>query len=440
MPRAALRPPLARRRCVAASSSRSREPARGVPSTVPNPSEETDYLRAMPVPFAVVKTIPDEEGRTVDLVFAYVNDAAIALAGCAREVLVGSSVFDACPDVARCMLGVLDDTARTGAAQYFTCRSVSGDRYFSVRSYRPREGFCACVLQDVTEQALLDRRLREERRLLERQAMRDPLTGLYHVRQGRRLVEGALAEPRWEGACSALFMFDVDDFKKVNDEHGHHRGDDVLRGGGGRDQLVGGAGDDTYFVDTPGDRVFEGAGQGTDRVVATSTYRLAADQEVEILQLARSTGGAPLSLTGNTFGQTLLGNAGDNRLDGGCGDDRLAGGLGEDRLTGGSGADTFVFDTPSGRGNVDHVRDFVSRDDGFQLDHAVFSRLAIGVLAPEQFKQLGPAKADADDRILYRQKTGELFYDADGSGRKEAVLIAVLDNHAILDHTDFLIV
>ncbi len=137
MPRAALRPPLVRRRCVAASSSRSGEPARGVPSTVPNPSEETDYLRAMPVPFAVVKTIPDEEGRTVDLVFAYVNDAAIALAGCAREVLVGSSVFDACPDVARCMLGVLDDTARTGAAQYFTCRSVSGDRYFSVRSYRP---------------------------------------------------------------------------------------------------------------------------------------------------------------------------------------------------------------------------------------------------------------------------------------------------------------
>ena len=230
MPRAALRPPLARRRCVAASSSRSREPARGVPSIVPNPSEETDYLRAMPVPFAVVKTIPDEEGRTVDLVFAYVNDAAIALAGCAREVLVGSSVFDACPDVARCMLGVLDDTARTGAAQYFTCRSVFVDRYFSVRSYRPREGFCACVLQDVTEQALLDRRLREERRLLERQAMRDPLTGLYHVRQGRRLVEGALAEPRWEGACSALFMFDVDDFKKVSDEHGHHRGDDVLRG------------------------------------------------------------------------------------------------------------------------------------------------------------------------------------------------------------------
>ena len=41
---------------------------------MPNPSEETDYLRAMPVPFAVVKTVPDEEGRTVDAVFAYVNE------------------------------------------------------------------------------------------------------------------------------------------------------------------------------------------------------------------------------------------------------------------------------------------------------------------------------------------------------------------------------
>lgn len=217
-------------------------------------------------------------------------------------------------------------------------------------------------------------------------------------------------------------------------------GDDVLRGGGGRDQLVGGAGDDTYFVDRPGDRVFEGTGQGNDRVVATSAYRLAADQEVEILQLAKSTGCANLSLSGNAFGQTLIGNAGDNRLDGGGGDDRLAGGLGGDRLTGGSGADSFVFDTRLGHGNVDHVTDFASPDDVFRLDHAVFSRLAIGALAPEQFKTLGLAKADADDRILYKQKSGELFYDADGSGRKEAVLVAVLDNHATLDHTDFLIV
>ena len=217
----------------------------------------------------------------------------------------------------------------------------------------------------------------------------------------------------------------------------------------GRDELVGGAGNDTYFVDTPGDRVFEGTGQGTDRIVATSSYRLADGQEIEILQLAKGAGGtgwAPLSLTGNAFGQTLVGNAGDNRLDGGGGDDRLAGGLGDDRLTGGSGADTFVFDTRPGRGNVDHVSDFASPDDVFQLDHAVFARLDIGVLAPGQFKILGPAKAaqaaktDADDRILYKQKTGELFYDADGSGRKEAVLIAVLDNHATLDHTDFLIV
>jgi len=35
--------------------------------------------------------------------------------------------------------------------------------------------------------------------------------------------------------------------------------------------------------------------------------------------------------------------------------------------------------------------------------------------------------------------TGELFYDADGSGQGAAVKFAVLDNKAALNHTDFLI-
>ncbi|MBD8905749.1 calcium-binding protein [Methylorubrum zatmanii] len=217
-------------------------------------------------------------------------------------------------------------------------------------------------------------------------------------------------------------------------------GNDILRGRGGDDQLVGGAGDDTYVVDTAGDHVFEGVGQGTDRLVATSSYQLAAGQEIEILQLARSTGRESLALTGNGFDQTLIGNAGDNRLDGGAGDDILAGKLGSDRLTGGAGADTFVFDTRPGHGTVDHITDFSSQDDVLRLDHRVFSGLEIGILASAQFKNLDEAGPDADDRLLYRQQTGELFYDSDGSGRKAAVLIALLDNHASLDHADVFVV
>lgn len=143
-------------------------------------------------------------------------------------------------------------------------------------------------------------------------------------------------------------------------------------------------------------------------------------------------------LFGDGGNDSLRGGAGRDQLVGGAGDDTLAGGRGADLLAGGGGADTFLFDAKPGRGGVDHIKDFTPQDDVLHLDHRVFSGLDPGVPAATQFRSHG--KADADDRILYTQTTGELFYDADGGGRKPAVLIAVLDNHAALDHTDILVV
>ena len=61
------------------------------------------------------------------------------------------------------------------------------------------------------------------------QADRDPLTGLFNRRrfwdQLSREVERAL---RFHHTLS-LLIFDVDDFKRINDEHGHLTGDEVIR-------------------------------------------------------------------------------------------------------------------------------------------------------------------------------------------------------------------
>jgi diguanylate cyclase (GGDEF)-like protein/PAS domain S-box-containing protein len=57
---------------------------------------------------------------------------------------------------------------------------------------------------------------------LAEQAVRDPLTGLGNRREADRLL--AATRPG-----DALVMFDLDHFKKVNDELGHATGDDVLR-------------------------------------------------------------------------------------------------------------------------------------------------------------------------------------------------------------------
>ncbi len=70
-------------------------------------------------------------------------------------------------------------------------------------------------------------------RYVERQAIRDGLTGLFNHRyfQERLLQECALAH-RYDLPLS-LLMIDVDDFKKFNDEFGHQLGDEVVREIGG---------------------------------------------------------------------------------------------------------------------------------------------------------------------------------------------------------------
>lgn len=203
----------------------------------------------------------------------------------------------------------------------------------------------------------------------------------------------------------------------------------VLDGRGGVDRLAGWAGDDTYVVDTARDRVVEAAGEGRDTLLTTVSYSLAARQEVEVLRFDASADTARLNLRGNEFAQTLIGNAAANGLDGG---------LGNDVLKGGRGADTFHFSTSPHTGNCDRIADFAP-EDTIRLSNGIFTGLAAGLLAEAAFKNISAGTIDADDRILYRQKTGDLFYDPDGSGKLGAVKFAILDNKAALTAADILV-
>jgi diguanylate cyclase (GGDEF)-like protein len=63
---------------------------------------------------------------------------------------------------------------------------------------------------------------------IQRQAMTDELTGLANVRALHAILERELERSRRFGNAVSLVMLDIDDFKRVNDTHGHQRGDDVL--------------------------------------------------------------------------------------------------------------------------------------------------------------------------------------------------------------------
>jgi Ca2+-binding RTX toxin-like protein len=189
-------------------------------------------------------------------------------------------------------------------------------------------------------------------------------------------------------------------------------GNDTLYGEAGNDSMVGGLGDDTYYLDSTGDKVVELANQGTDTVVSDISLSLAKVANVENWV---GIGSADIAATGNALGNSLTGNSGSNTVDGG---------LGNDTLTGGAGADRFVFSSKLGVTNTDTITDFVSGTDKIQLSKSVFSKFKAGAVAQANFVSGGAnTKAlDSNDYLIFNGS--QLLYDADGSGKGVAVVVA----------------
>jgi cysteinyl-tRNA synthetase len=133
-------------------------------------------------------------------------------------------------------------------------------------------------------------------------------------------------------------------------------------------------------------------------------------------------------LTGGLSGDRLSGGRGDDVLDGG--------GASRDVLKGGKGADTFVFAAFHG---VDRIKDFDVGEDRIRLDNALLHGLDDGPLAVGAFV-VGSRAADADDRIIYDDRTGILKYDANGELAGGVVKIAKLAPGLELSHHHFEIV
>ncbi|ALK97998.2 hypothetical protein AM586_19175 [Massilia sp. WG5] len=61
-------------------------------------------------------------------------------------------------------------------------------------------------------------------------SIRDPLTGCYNRRHlNAALLDGEIARARRYRLSMSMIMCDLDGFKAINDTHGHHAGDELLR-------------------------------------------------------------------------------------------------------------------------------------------------------------------------------------------------------------------
>jgi Ca2+-binding RTX toxin-like protein len=174
----------------------------------------------------------------------------------------------------------------------------------------------------------------------------------------------------------------------------------------------------------------------------TSFYDLKFSHPVKASQAVFKANGLPSTsktYAGTSKADKLTGSSGNDRIEGKGGNDMIWGKSGNDILVGSSGKDSFTFDTKLGPNNIDVILKFSVKDDTIRLNDTVFTNLDSGTLSPESFVIESKA-LDSQDRIIYNNKTGGLFYDPDGSGQARAIQFAKVDAGLKLTAADFLVI
>ncbi|MGA2294805.1 MAG: EAL domain-containing protein [Acidimicrobiales bacterium] len=160
-----------------------------------------------------------------------VNDAFCEMVGFSRDELIG---FDSKPFTYIEDVGITEESRR---------RAVAGldDQMRYVKRYQRKDG--RVIVVEVSRSPARDadgtimyfvfseRDITEEQALtaqLSHQALHDPLTGLANRALFDDRLSQAHARVVRQGGYGAVLMLDLDDFKGVNDSHGHLVGDQLL--------------------------------------------------------------------------------------------------------------------------------------------------------------------------------------------------------------------
>jgi diguanylate cyclase (GGDEF)-like protein len=172
-------------------------------------------------------------------------------------------------------------------------RTVFGTLTIAGPSFDEEQRLAASSLASHAAIALENARLR---RIVERQALVDGLTGIANRRQCEEALIAEIARAERLGSTLTLVLADLDDFKAVNDAHGHAVGDDVLRTFADvlrstvRDtDLAGRWGGEEFLLLLPGAEAV-GAAQLADRVREAFAERSSIGRDGEVVTVTCSFG------------------------------------------------------------------------------------------------------------------------------------------------------
>jgi diguanylate cyclase (GGDEF)-like protein/PAS domain S-box-containing protein len=224
-----------------------------------------------------VVTVNDTDGR-----ITYLNGAARALLGLPAERPADDRYHLSLADVQpqRLAGGALEEATRV-AARDGTWR---GETVLRKRDGREvpveqvliahagadgRPTFFSSVMRDITDRKQVEATLRSL-------SLVDELTGLYNRRGFLTVAGQALDRARERGAPALVFYMDMDDFKRINDCHGHAVGDvalrvvaDVLRSTFRESDVIGRIGGDEFVA-----FAVHGVGMDPDAIARTVVARI----------------------------------------------------------------------------------------------------------------------------------------------------------------------
>jgi Ca2+-binding RTX toxin-like protein len=199
---------------------------------------------------------------------------------------------------------------------------------------------------------------------------------------------------------------DVMDGGDDNDFADGGQGNDTIYGGNGYDMLRGDAGNDDIYGGTGNDDMYGGEGQD----------KLFGEGGID-------------DLNGGIDNDLVSGGLGADLIKGQAGNDTLIGGQENDVITGGGGNDLFVFDEQLGVTGIDQIRDFGLGADKLVFKKTIYTGLSgTSITAGQLLAAPGALAATTSvQRFIYNTSTGELRFDADGSGSGAATHIATLN-------------